>query len=470
VPGRRARDDAGHPTQAPCHRPQRLGAGRPTTGGWGEVSVRVRLTVAFLTVSLLIPLVGLLAVREQYAASQRAAQIEARHVAEPIAHTIANTGELTKGDREQLYHDQQRLQRYVDDLQRDLKRHMEVIDLHQRVLAAATPGKEQDEDKAAARQDTDAEVAATIRDGHPRTFVERDQEYPEGTLQVVIPLRSDQDRIVGAVVMEYTPIYRELLAAGTGTRRAIVAASAAGLLLGLPLGYGLARGLVKDLRRLGRAAAQLADGHDHVRAQVHGHGALRELATAFNDMAARIAAQKAALTEIAISDPLTGLHNRRSFQVRLTEEVERTRRSQVPFTLLLVDLDHFKQVNDQFGHQAGDQALQAVAAVLHNELRAVDLPARIGGEEFAVLLPHTAEQGALEAAERLRAAIAAQPIPYQGATLTITASVGVAWCPAHADTGDGLLRVADQALYQAKRAGRNRTRGPTELQPLPERT
>ena len=200
------------------------------------MSVRGRLTLAFLAVSLLIPLVGLLAVREQYVASQRAAQIEARHVAEPIAHTIANTGELTGGDRRQLYHDQQRLQQYVDDLQRDLHRHMEVIDLHQRVLAAATPGKEQDEDEAAARQDTDAEVAATIGDGQPRTFIERDQEYPEGTLQVVIPLRSDQGGIVGAVVMEYTPIYRELLAAGADTRRAIVAASVTGLLLGL---YGL---------------------------------------------------------------------------------------------------------------------------------------------------------------------------------------------------------------------------------------
>src|SRR6266511_2017480 len=227
--------------------------------------------------------------------------------------------------------------------------------------------------------------------------------------------------------------------------------------------------LVGDLRRLGHAAGRLADGHDDVRAQVRGRGALRELAAAFNDMATRIAAQKAALTEVAISDPLTGLHNRRSFQVRLAEEVERTRRSQVPFTLLLLDLDHFKQVNDRFGHQAGDRALQAVAAVLHKQLRAVDLPARIGGEEFAVLLPDTAEHGALEAAERLRAAIAAQPILHQGATFTVTASIGVAWCPAHADTGDGLLRVADQALYQAKRAGRNRTRSPTDLQASPER-
>jgi diguanylate cyclase (GGDEF)-like protein len=449
-----------------------VGAAHPTAGGWVEVSVRIRLALAFLAISLLIPLVAAMAVREQYAASQRAARAEARHVAEPIAHTIANTAELTGSDQRQLYRDQERLQEYLDDLERDLHRHMEVIGPQQRILAAGTPGKEKDEEEAEdeARQDNDAEVAATIRDGQPRTFVERDQEYPAGTLQVAVPLRSEQGGIVGAVVMEYTPIYRELLAAGAGTRRAIVAASAAGLLLALLLAYGLARGMVRDLRRLGRAAGRLADGHDDVRAQVRGRGELGELAAAFNDMAARIAAQKAALTEVAISDPLTGLHNRRSFQVRLAEEVERTRRSMAPFTLLLVDLDHFKTVNDRFGHQAGDQALQAVAAVLHQELRTVDLPARIGGEEFAVLLPNTAEHGALEAAERLRAAIAAQPIPHQHTILTITASVGVAWCPAHADTSEALLRVADQALYQAKRTGRNRTCSPTDLQPLPERT
>ncbi|HEV8649744.1 MAG TPA: hypothetical protein VG276_10150 [Actinomycetes bacterium] len=230
--------------------------GRP-----GDMSVRTRLAVAFLAISLLIPLVGLVAVRQQYTVSKRAAQLEARHVAEPIAHTIANSAALTngaaltKGDQRHLYQDEKRLRQYLDDLQRELRRHVEVIDSQQRVLAAASPGK--GEGEAEARRDIDAEVAATIRDGQPRTFVERDKEFPAGTLQVVIPLRSAQSRIVGAVVMEYTPLYRELLAAGAATRRAIVAASVAGLLLGLLLAYGLARGLVRDLHRLGQAAGRL---------------------------------------------------------------------------------------------------------------------------------------------------------------------------------------------------------------------
>jgi diguanylate cyclase (GGDEF)-like protein len=426
-------------------------------------SVRVRLTMAFLLVSLLAPMVGLLAVREQYAASRRAARAEARHVAEPVAHTIANTAKLTGGDQPQLYQQPVRLQEYVSDIHRDLRRDMVVVDAHGRILAdviATNRGQ---------AFDLGGEVAATIRDGRPRTFVERSADYPQGILQVVVPLRTGQGRIVGAVVMEYTPIYRELVAAGAGTRRAIVAASAAGLLLGLLLAYGLARGLVSDLGRLGRAAGRLADGHDDARARVRGRGELGQLAAAFNDMAARTAAQKAALTEVAISDPLTGLHNRRSFQVRLAEETERARRSGEPFALLMIDLDRFKALNDRHGHAAGDAALGAVAAVLRQELRTVDLPARLGGEEFGVLLPDSEEQAALVAAVRVRAAIAACPIVHEDATLAVTASIGVACYPGHADTGEGLLRAVDRALYAAKRAGRDRVCSPTDVQPAPER-
>ncbi len=425
-------------------------------------SVRVRLTMAFLLVSLLVPVVGLLAVREQDAASRRAARIEARHVAEPVAHTIADTAKLAGGDQGQLYQQPVRLQEYVSDIHRDLRRDMVVVDAQGSILAdviAANRGQ---------AGDLGGEVAATIRDGRPRTFVERSPDDPRGILLVVVPLRTGQGTTVGAVVMEYTPIYRELVAAGAGTRRIILAASVAGLGLALLLGYGLARGLVADLRRLGRAAGRLADGHDHARAQVRSRGELAELATAFNDMAARIAAQKAVLAEVAISDPLTGLHNRRAFQARLAEEVERADRSGVPFALLLLDLDRFKALNDAFGHPLGDTVLRAVAAVLRRELRAVDLPARIGGEEFAVLLPDTAGQGALDAGERLRAAVAAQPISHQGAGLAVTTSVGVAWYPDHAAGDRALVQAADRALYVAKRAGRDRVRGVADVQTSPE--
>ncbi len=431
----------------------------------GSVARARTLPVAFLAVSLLIALVGLLAVHEEYAGSRRAAQIEAQHLAESIAHAVAQSANVADGHQPELYRQPARLQRYLTDVHHDLDRDLEVVGLDRRILADTIPAHQ----GQLFTGDAHGEVGATIRDGQPRSFTERNPDYPHGILQTVIALRTDQGTIVGAVLLEYTPIYRELLADGATTRRAILAASLAGLAIALLVGFLLARGLVADLRQLTRAAGRLADGHDDTRAQVRGRGELGELAAAFNDMAARIAAQTAALTEVAISDPLTGLHNRRSFQARLAEETERARRSAGPFSLLMLDLDRFKALNDRYGHPAGDTALRAVAAVLKQELRTVDLPARLGGEEFGVLLPDTDERAALLAAERLRAAVAVCPIVHEDATLAVTASVGVACCPGHADTGEGLLRAADRALYQAKRAGRNCTRSPTDAQPVHER-
>jgi diguanylate cyclase (GGDEF)-like protein len=430
----------------------------------GRLARARTLPVAFLAVALLIPLLGLVAVREQYAASRHAAQIEAQHVAEPIAHTVAQSNELTHHDRPDLYLQPDRLQDYLSDIDRDVRRDMVVVGLDRRILADAIPANQGEPFTA----DPHGEVAATMRDGRPRSFTERSADYPRGILQMVIPLHTDQGKIVGAVLLEYTPIYQELLAASAGTRRLILAASLCGLVLALLVAVLLARGHVADLRRLALAAARLAAGDDHVRAQVRTSGELGKLAVAFNDMAARIAAQTAVLTEVAISDPLTGLHNRRSFQARLAEETQRARRSGSPFALLMIDLDHFKALNDRHGHPAGDAALVVVAGIFRQQLRSVDLPARIGGEEFGVLLPDSDEQAALMAGERLRAAIAACPIVHQDATLTITASIGVAWSGGGADTDEELLRAADRALYAAKRAGRNRVCGHTGLQPAPE--
>jgi diguanylate cyclase (GGDEF)-like protein len=157
--------------------------------------------------------------------------------------------------------------------------------------------------------------------------------------------------------------------------------------------------------------------------------------------------------EEAFTDHLTGLANRRRFERQLEREVSRTSRYGHAFCLLLLDIDDFKQVNDNYGHEAGDEALRSLAKVLQEGTRGIDLAARIGGEEFAILLTETSLGGATDVAERLRLAIKGVQIPLVG---HITASLGVAECPSSAQTARELQAAADAALYEAKRQGRDR--------------
>ncbi|MFL6254874.1 MAG: diguanylate cyclase [Pyrinomonadaceae bacterium] len=157
--------------------------------------------------------------------------------------------------------------------------------------------------------------------------------------------------------------------------------------------------------------------------------------------------------EEAFTDHLTGLANRRRFERQLDREVARTERYGRPFCLLLVDIDNFKEVNDTYGHDAGDEALRRVANVIQSGTRGIDTGARIGGDEFAVILPETDLLHGLEVAERLRASLAALDFGPAG---RITASLGVAELPACARTNVELRASADAALYEAKRGGRDR--------------
>ena len=157
--------------------------------------------------------------------------------------------------------------------------------------------------------------------------------------------------------------------------------------------------------------------------------------------------------EAAFTDHLTGLANRRRFERQLEREVGRVQRFEHPFSLLMLDLDNFKSLNDSFGHDTGDEAIRRIGKVLREGTRGIDLAARIGGEEFAVLLVETNKQGGYEVAERLRNAIKQIEIPQAG---QITASFGVAECPTDAQTAADILKVADIALYEAKRSGRDR--------------
>ncbi|HEY5644331.1 MAG TPA: diguanylate cyclase [Pseudomonadales bacterium] len=162
------------------------------------------------------------------------------------------------------------------------------------------------------------------------------------------------------------------------------------------------------------------------------------------------------LTRLAHTDYLTGIQNRRFFMRRLTEEVERVRRHGGCLSVLLFDLDHFKKVNDQCGHAAGDQILKAVADVSMQVKRITDVAARIGGEEFALLLPETDQDGALRTAQRLRQAIARISHPATASRrLRVTASIGVATVGARNGELDNVLNRADEALYKAKHSGRN---------------
>ena len=159
------------------------------------------------------------------------------------------------------------------------------------------------------------------------------------------------------------------------------------------------------------------------------------------------------IKEQAVTDGLTGLYNRRHFDFCLTKESERSLRQEQPFSLITLDLDHLKQINDTFGHALGDVAIATIAKVLKEQARAIDMTSRFGGEEFGVILPGVDSKSAMLVAERIRAAIEAEPIPQ---VKKITASIGVVTFGEHTENIDELLEMADKAMYDAKKTGRNR--------------
>lgn len=166
--------------------------------------------------------------------------------------------------------------------------------------------------------------------------------------------------------------------------------------------------------------------------------------------------REAALTQLAITDPVTGLYNRFYLFQTLRAEFGRAQRYHHPLSLIMVDVDHFKQVNDRYGHGYGDFVLREVAEILRGNLRASDVVCRYGGEEFAIILPETDEQGARLVAERNRLRVREHGF-FDGMTTTnVTISQGIAAYPAAAiHAGEDLLRYADAAMYAAKRHGRD---------------
>ncbi|MDX5335581.1 MAG: diguanylate cyclase [Marinobacter sp.] len=177
------------------------------------------------------------------------------------------------------------------------------------------------------------------------------------------------------------------------------------------------------------------------------------------------------LEEMATRDPLTGLLNRREFSRVLEEELERARRYERPMALLWIDFDHFKDINDSWGHAAGDTVLCAVSEILTDRVRSVDSVGRFGGEEFVIVLPEMDVEGARDTAERLRQRVGNALIPLEsGHSVPLTISVGVAVYPVHGHTVETLCGAADKAMYQAKMQGRNSVAMAQPIEPVHNET
>jgi diguanylate cyclase (GGDEF)-like protein len=167
--------------------------------------------------------------------------------------------------------------------------------------------------------------------------------------------------------------------------------------------------------------------------------------------------KNAQLEALSITDPLTGLANRRRLMSRLDEETSRARRYKTPLSVVMIDIDHFKQVNDTHGHAMGDEVLRNIGAMLKSSVRTTDLAARYGGEEFTLVLPHTDIPAAIQVAENLRVRFSELEHRLDGVTLKKTASMGIAARDGQGEIpqAEDLLKFADEALYHAKQNGRN---------------
>lgn len=175
------------------------------------------------------------------------------------------------------------------------------------------------------------------------------------------------------------------------------------------------------------------------------------------DQLQELRAELALVTEQVRTDTLTGLYSYRYFKSSLAREMERTRRTHQTTALLMLDLDFFKRVNDNWGHEVGNLALVSTADILCKSTRQLDIPCRYGGEEFAIIFPATDLITAIQVAERIRIQIESTPIDVEGKKLTLTASLGVeVYTALHSDSPEQLVARADNCLYQAKRQGRNR--------------
>ncbi len=296
-------------------------------------------------------------------------------------------------------------------------------------------------------------MQATLGERVSQTLAERignPVEFDDNAGQKVLGTLQQVPRLEAAVVasLPVSEAFQQV-----NRLRNITIITVLGLLLVVGgLAYILSLVLVRPLQRLRDGAAKVASGDLDVNLPTTSGDEVGYLTQVFNGMVARLRESRAELERLSNTDGLTGLFNRRRLMEAVGVEVERALREAQPCSLLMVDVDHFKQFNDAYGHPAGDAVLARVAAVLREAIRAVDVAGRYGGEEFLLVLSNTAMPGALEVADRIRGRLAGEV--FDGGRITV--SVGVACLPEDGRSAEALIMSADLALYQAKKEGRDR--------------
>lgn len=280
------------------------------------------------------------------------------------------------------------------------------------------------------------------------------QEYinssGEKTVGLLAPMKEFQWAIL--VSENYAEVYSQVLAS---RNRNFIIICLLGLAVGL-LAWLLARQIIKPLQALTDAARQVAEGDLNVHLERSNNDELGLATHVFNDMVNELRESQAALMELATTDSLTSLANRKQIMTSLLSLYEHYKRYQSRFSILMLDIDHFKQVNDTYGHQAGDLVLAGIGEILRNNLRNIDAAGRYGGEEFLILLPESGKDDARRTAGRICDKISAVLFQTDKKVVRVTASIGIATISSEdKDEGD-LVKRADAALYKAKESGRNK--------------
>jgi len=286
--------------------------------------------------------------------------------------------------------------------------------------------------------------------GDSQTLHEYTNGMGERLMGLVVPFRELEWGLF--IAENYEKAFSRLIHA---RHRNIIIICCFGVLMGI-VAYLLTRQIMVPLSALTKGAERVAEGDLDVYLPVRRNDEIGFATTVFNDMVTKLKLNQTKLEQLATTDPLTGLNNRKRVMSTLCDHYKYYRRYKTEFSVLMLDVDHFKVVNDTYGHQAGDMVLKQVAELFNENLRNVDSAGRYGGEEFLVILAESGVDESIQVAERIRKAVANHVVIYEDQEIQVRISIGIGQI--HKQDGDEqqVLRRADMALYRAKNEGRNR--------------